>query len=138
MVKLANEGYFSVRLSNAHNWRINTESSLIIPQIIIGGFAEVVSLAYICVVMVTILEIEHNVSVLLMGGIFLIPALWQAIKARAVYQTRAGKIRIVLFIVAVFCALEGIVVLSFKVKMSFRVVTCCVVFCRAELCRELS
>ena len=93
-------------------------SIFLLLQIFVGGFLEAIPLCYISIVMPTVLPVDSDLMILLMCSLVLAPAMWQIFKSRSKWKTKGGKVHVIKFVVAAMLALQGLVLISWKVRES--------------------
>ena len=84
-------------------------------QIFLGGFLETTSLCYITMVLLTVVPITPDAIILLMCSLPIVSAMWQAIKSRSRWNTRAGKLDVIKFGTSASLAVIGVALLLNKV-----------------------
>ena len=84
-------------------------------QIALGGLLETISLCYITMVMLTVVQITPDAIILLMCSLPMVSAMWLAIKSRSRWKTVAGKLDVFKFGSSAALAVIGIALLLYKV-----------------------
>ncbi|XP_031575148.1 uncharacterized protein LOC116308782 isoform X2 [Actinia tenebrosa] len=84
--------------------------------IIFGGIIEASCLSFLCIYVLTVLNIEPSLFLLFISGLFVIPTIIQISLYAKRWETKKGKMRIVTFTIAAGMQITGLILLVYTKK----------------------